>query len=44
MFLDDARILHRHEPAAERDNFRAAPHMFLVRGVVLRAVSLTRAS
>ncbi len=30
MFLDDARVLHRHEPAAERNNFRAAPHMLLV--------------
>jgi hypothetical protein len=30
MFLDDAGVLHRHEPAAKRDNSRAALHMLLV--------------
>ena len=31
MFLDDADVLHRHEPAAERNDFRAAPHMLMVK-------------
>ena len=30
MFFEDADVLHRHEPAAERNDFRAAPHMLLV--------------
>jgi hypothetical protein len=30
MFFDDARVLHRHEPATERNNFRASPHMLMV--------------
>ena len=30
MFLDDAGVLHRHEPAAEWNNFRAAPYMLFV--------------
>ena len=31
MFLDDACVLHRHEPSAERNDFRAAPHMLVVK-------------
>ncbi len=31
MFLDDARVLHRHEPAAERNDFRPEPHMLFVK-------------
>ena len=30
MFLDDAGVLHRHEPTTERNNFRAAPYMLFV--------------
>ena len=36
MFLDDAGVLHRHEPAAERNHFRAEPHMFIVKRRFLR--------
>jgi len=37
MFPDDACVLDRHEPAAERNNFRAALDMFFVqwRGFLL---------
>ena len=40
MFFNDACVLHRHEPAAEGDHLRAAPHVFVVkwRGF-LRAVA-----
>src|SRR5207245_3088547 len=31
MFLDDARVLHGHEPAAERNDFRPEPHMLFVK-------------
>ena len=43
MFLDDARVLHRHEPAAERNDFCAAPHMFFVkRSAFLRGLAHVR--
>jgi len=32
MFLHDARVLHGHEPSGERHNFRAKPHVFIVKG------------
>ena len=31
MFLDDARVLDGHEPSGERHNFRAKPHVFIVK-------------
>src|SRR4029077_21140779 len=31
MFLDDARVLQRHEPSGERNYSRAEPDMFLVK-------------
>ena len=31
MFLHDAGVLHRHEPAGERDDFRAEPHVLIVK-------------
>ena len=31
MLLDDARVLHRHEPSRERHNFRAKPHVLVVK-------------
>jgi len=31
MFVDNAGVLHRHEPAAEWDHSRTEPHMFLVK-------------
>src|SRR4029453_13467305 len=30
MFVHNARVLHRHEPARERNDFCAQPHMFVV--------------
>jgi hypothetical protein len=31
MFIHDATVLHRHEPAAEGDHSCAKPHVFLVK-------------
>jgi hypothetical protein len=31
VFIHDAGVLHRHEPAAERDHSRSQPHMFVVK-------------
>src|SRR4030095_8989948 len=31
MFLDDARVLHRHEPPGERNHSRAEPDVFFVK-------------
>ena len=31
MFFQDARVSHRHQPSAKRNNFRADPHMLLVK-------------
>ena len=31
MLVDDAGVLHRHEPSRERHNFRAKPHVFIVK-------------
>ena len=31
VFLHDAAVLHRHEPAAEGDDFRAQPDVFVVK-------------
>ena len=31
MLLDDARVLHGHEPSRERHNFRAKPHVLVVK-------------
>jgi hypothetical protein len=31
MFLDDARVLHRHEPPRERNHSGAEPDMFFVK-------------
>ena len=42
MFIHDAGVLHRHEPAAERNHLRAAPHMFVVeRRLFSAAVSVS---
>src|SRR5256885_12662458 len=30
VFIDDATVLHRHDPIAERDHLRAEPHMLVV--------------
>jgi hypothetical protein len=32
MFLDDARVLDRHEPLSEGNDSRAEPNMFFVKG------------
>jgi hypothetical protein len=31
MLLDDARVLDRHEPSRERNNFRAKPNVLVVK-------------
>jgi len=45
MLFEDAGVLHRHEPPAEGNDFRAAPHMFVVKrrallGRITHAASL----
>jgi hypothetical protein len=31
MFFENARVLYRHQPAAERNNFRAKSHMLVIK-------------
>ena len=38
IFLHDAGVLHRHQPAGEWDHFRAEPHVLLVKRRFLRRI------
>ena len=40
VLIHDARVLHRHDPIAERDHLRAEPHMLLVERRFFCAASL----
>ncbi len=31
MFFENARVLYRHQPSAERNNFRAKSHMLVIK-------------